>query len=204
MPWRPSMPRAVVATGSVTFVVAPELDVRFHTRALSGAHCRPFDPVRGRRGVSGQCRRVPAPLPGGHRSGVRQPPGKRPWLSLAPVVDVSVPSGRRLEPAPTPGGLRRLRGCPLASGGRPGVASVRVDSRAAEGARGSPPARSDACRRGPLRRLHAGPPGSTRRARDSISSTPSRRSRRAGRMTVRRAHRRGLSGGSWPGIRRGR
>jgi len=158
------MPRAVVATGSVTFVVAPELDVRFHTCALSGAHCRPFDLVRGRRGVSGRCRRVPAPLPGGHRSGIRQPPGKRPWLSLAPVVDVSVlhPVGdwSRLRPLGAFAGYVAVRWRP---GVVQGVAATRVDSRAAEGARGgSPPARCDACRRGPLRRLHAGRPGSKR------------------------------------------
>ncbi len=93
-------------------------------------------PVRGRRGVSGRCRRVPAPLPGGHRAGVQQRP-ERPCLSLAPVVDVSVlhPVGdwSRLRPWGASAGYVAVR---WRLGVVQGVAATRVDPEAAEEARG--------------------------------------------------------------------
>ena len=142
---------------------------------------RPFDPVRGRRGVSGRCRRVPAPLPGGHRSGVRQLPRSVPGCRFLPrstsrfsIQSATGAGSGPWGPPPAPWGSVGVRRVVQA------VVATRVDAPAAERARGSPPARCGACRRRRLRRLHAGRPGSKRRARDSSSSTLSRRSCWAG------------------------
>ena len=57
---------------------------RSDPHTCTGECGRPLGPVRGRRGVSGRCRRVPAPLPGGHRSGVRQLPRSVPGCRFLP------------------------------------------------------------------------------------------------------------------------